>query len=270
MMSNKVVLLDMDGTITPPRQLIEKKMEEALLSLSKVAKVGIVTGSDFNYVMQQCKSLFNKNENYSNFFILPCNGTQKYIWDYKEWETGSWKKVFGLNMREHLGEEYYRKLSFALLEQMYIFHMTHPKKIPMSGHFISYRESLINWCPVGRSANLRDRMEFMDLDKEEGARKKYIEKFNRTWLAKKLCFSLGGSTSIDIYPCGWDKTQALNHFKDHDVWFIGDRCKIPEGNDKPLYDKIKKTHPERAYEVKNVEETHNIVENLINSFISEG
>ena len=56
--------------------------------------------------MQQCKSLFSKNEDYSNFFILPCNGTQKYIWDAKEWETGSWKKVFGLNMREHLGEKY--------------------------------------------------------------------------------------------------------------------------------------------------------------------
>ena len=101
-------------------------------------------------------------------------------------------------------------------------------------------------------------------------RKKYIEKFNRTSLTKELCFSLGGSTSIDVYPCGWDKTQALNHFKEHDVWFIGDRCTIPEGNDKPLYDKIRETHPDRAYEVKSVDETQAIIENLINTFINEG
>ena len=61
---NRIVLLDMDGTITPPRLPIEKKMEEALLSLSRVAKIGIVTGSNFEYVMQQCKTLFNKNEKY--------------------------------------------------------------------------------------------------------------------------------------------------------------------------------------------------------------
>ena len=267
---DRVVLLDMDGTITPPRQAIEKRMEEVLLSLSKIAKVGIVTGSNFDYVMQQCKSLFSRNEDYSNFFILPCNGTQKYVWDYKEWESGNWKKVFGLNMRDHLGEEYYRKLTFSLLEQMYIFHMTHPQKLPVSGHFISYRESIINWCPIGRSASKLDREDFIALDQKEKLREKYVAKFNRTPLANDLCFSLGGSTSIDVYPCGWDKTRALEHFKDHETWFIGDKCTLPEGNDKPLYDKISESHPSRAFEVKSVSETINIIEDLINDFINEG
>ena len=97
-----------------------------------------------------------------------------------------------------------------------------------------------------------------------------MDRFHRTDLVKDLCFSLGGSTSVDVYPCGWDKTYALNHFRNHKFWFIGDRCTDPNGNDKTLYDKIREEYPERAFEVKNVEETQNIIENLINDFINEG
>ena len=267
---SRIVLFDMDGTLTPPRKSIEKNIENALISLSKVTKVGIVTGSDYDYVMQQCKPLFQKNEDFSNFFILPCNGTQMYVWDKKEWETGSWKKVFGLNMRDHLGEETYRKLIFSLLEKMYTTHMTNPYKFPTTGHFISYRDSLINWCPPGRNATPEDRKEFIKYDKENNLRIRALERFNRTELVKDLCFSLGGSTSIDVYPCGWDKTYALKHFKDHEAWFVGDRCTDPNGNDKPLYDEIKRKHPERAFEIKNTSETCEIINQLINTFLNEG
>ena len=61
---SRIVLFDMDGTLTPPRQSIDKKTEEALISLSKITKIGILTGSDYAYVMQQCKSLFQKNEDF--------------------------------------------------------------------------------------------------------------------------------------------------------------------------------------------------------------
>lgn len=267
---SRIVLFDMDGTITPPRKSINKKTEDALISLSKIAKIGIVTGSDYEYVMQQCKSLFQRNEDFSNFFIMPCNGTQMYVWDQKEWETGSWKKEFGLNMREHLGEDRYRKLIFNLVEKMYTLQLTNPFKYPVTGHFISYRDSLINWCPPGRNANPEDRAEFIKYDKEFGLRESCLRRFNKTEFVKDLCFSLGGSTSIDIYPCGWDKTYALNHFKNHETWFVGDRCTDPNGNDKPLYDKIRETHPERAFEVKDPEETCEIISKLINTFLSEG
>ena len=71
---SRIVLFDMDGTLTAPRQKIEKNIEEALISLSHLTKIGIVTGSNFDYVMQQCKSLFQRNEDFSNFFILPFRG----------------------------------------------------------------------------------------------------------------------------------------------------------------------------------------------------
>ena len=41
--------------------------------------------------------------------------------------------------------------------------------------------------------------------------------------AKKmeLTVALGGSTSFDIYPDGWNKTYGLKHYKDKRVFFVG-------------------------------------------------
>ena len=41
-----IVLYDMDGTLTPPREPLEESMVPVLEQLSEVAKIGIVTGSD--------------------------------------------------------------------------------------------------------------------------------------------------------------------------------------------------------------------------------
>ena len=217
-----VVLFDMDGTITPARQSIEDSMVDTLLELLKVSEVGIVTGSGFEYVMQQCGSFFNSEYDFSKLTILPCNGTQKYIH-----LDGEWVQHSTLNMREHLGEDFFRKLMFLLSERTYITHLTHSTcKLPLTGHFISYRESLVNWCPIGRSATNDDRERFIEIDKDRRLREKSMEVFHRTDLGEKVAFAMGGNTSIDVYPIGWDKTYALNHYEDYDHWFVGDRCTL--------------------------------------------
>ena len=82
-------------------------------------------------------------------------------------------------------------------------------------------------------------------------------------MTEKLSFSLGGTTSIDIYPQGWDKTYALNHFKGDKCWFVGDRCTDPNGNDKPLYDRIKSLDPNAAFETKGTLQTIKIINKII-------
>ena len=256
-----VVLFDMDGTITPARQSIEDKMTEALSDLLKVCEVGIVTGSGFEYVMQQCGSFFNSEHDFSKLTLLPCNGTQKYVH-----RDGAWVQESTLNMREHLGEEFFHKLMFILSERIYITHLTNTTaKLPMMGHFISYRESLINWCPIGRLASDEDRKRFIEIDQKRRIREVNIGVLERSSVAGKACFAMGGNTSIDIYPIGWDKTYALNHYENYDHWFVDDRCTLPTGNDKPLYDKVKETKPNQAFEVKTTSDTIEIIKDIINT-----
>ena len=67
---------------------------------------------------------------------------------------------------------------------------------------------------------------------------------------------LGGETSYDIYPKGWDKTFALQHFEEYQCWFVGDRCGNG-GNDQEIYEKLR-VHG-RSFEVKNTKETLKLI-----------
>ena len=58
----KIVLFDMDGTLTPPRKEFDVDLLPALRELAKVADIGIVTGSDHNYVLQQMGLLMNSSD----------------------------------------------------------------------------------------------------------------------------------------------------------------------------------------------------------------
>ena len=57
MVNRDIVLFDMDGTLTPPREAFDKRLFQPLRNLSKHAEIGIVTGSDMDYLSSQMKIL---------------------------------------------------------------------------------------------------------------------------------------------------------------------------------------------------------------------
>lgn len=257
---HNIVLFDMDGTLTPPRKPIEDDVIQALKELLSVTKVGLVTGSGYEYVKQQCASFLSSDISLENFYILPCNGTQKY-----SLRDGKWVQDFSLNMRQSIGDRDYNYLVRELLYHQYLCSLTsNGYGFNLAGNFIAYRDSMLNWSPTGRSANHNDRELFVEADKQFGIRKKVYKKLtSNERLSQKLSFSMGGSTSIDIYPHGWDKTYALNHFEDHNYWFVGDRCTMDAGNDKPIYDKVNELFPGQAFEVEETAQTIEIIKNII-------
>jgi phosphomannomutase len=122
---------------------------------------------------------------------------------------------------------------------------------------------MINWCPIGRNANNVQRKEFINYDKQSGFREKGILKL-RTKIDRlcpgKVIVKMGGDTSFDIYPTGWDKTYALRHFPDKNVWFVGDRCE-PSGNDYEIYEALR---PEgRSFKTTSTFQTQIILRNEI-------
>ena len=76
----------------------------------------------------------------------------------------------------------------------------------------------------------------------------------------EIDLTLGGSTSIDIYPKGWDKTHALRHLGNATAWFAGDKC-IPGGNDYTLYTKLAPTG--RVKHVSSPDETIDWIKNTV-------
>ena len=255
----------MDGTLTEPRKNLDNSMLDAISLLAQYADIGIVSGSPMEYIQEQCGLIFNNfNERWlQDLTIMPCNGTQKYTWSNDRWHPQTL-----LDMRGHIGEKTFNLLMVELIEAQYLCSLTSAHYgYKMTGHHISYRDSMVNWSPIGRNANSEDRELFTTADIKHNIRTKSFNKLiKREELTEKLAFSLGGSTSIDIYPHGWDKTYALNHYDTSDrIWFIGDRCLAPHGNDKPLYDKINQVNPGCAIETSGPTETIKLIQGIISS-----
>jgi|TARA_R110001592_G_scaffold3231_3_gene18150 phosphomannomutase len=256
-MSKSIVLFDMDGTLTEPRASIQENMIVAIVNLLESSEVGIVTGSDSDYVFQQCKSLFeNKHIDKTKLHLYPCNGTKVFKWSI---EAGSYEEVYSIGMIEELGQDAYNSILSSCLEYQACIATIH--NLPYTGTFLHYRGSMLNWCPIGRSANLEQRSAWIKEDKSYKLR----EHFHRLLVRdiNKACIqatvALGGSTSFDIYPTGWDKTYVTKHLVDYGMTFVGDKC-TGTGNDKTLYDLLQ---PTDAYETKNPEMTIELINSII-------
>lgn len=254
-----IVLFDMDGTLTEPREEFDKRLLQPLRDLSNYADIGILTGSDLDYVNQQMDLLIRFSELRYKTHLLPCNGTKHLLPPNSSNEE--YQLIHEMDMRKHLGDSCFRQIMMVLLSQQENMCYNH---IPLTGHFISYRNSMINWCPIGRNANSEQRKSFAKLDKAStpSLRERELDKIKYKMnlrCQKEVAVKLGGETSFDIYPSGWDKTYALNHFKDYVCWFVGDRCG-EGGNDKEIYDLLNKEG--RAFWTRSTENTADIIRGI--------
>ncbi len=252
MNSRTIVLFDLDGTLTPPRRKISEKNREKLTELLQYVRVGILTGSTLSYVTEQVDNeLFQKG-----LEVFPCNGTE-------HWKQidGTWISQLPLSsMREYMGSEW-RHLH-KIIHTMQGDLMDILPELPLTGQFVSYRGSMINWCPIGREADHDDRQKFEEIDQSSNLRIGSLVTLRERLrvLNKKLMVKLGGSTSFDIYPEGWDKSYALRHFPSDVVWFVGDRCD-PMGNDFEIYEALKPYG--RSFRVGDHDETPKVIDEII-------
>ena len=253
-----LVLFDVDGTLTEARKPIQKAMLKALRELSRHAEIGFLTGSGLEYIKEQLWPALADPIIRQNCHLLPCNGTE-YVIPY-----GNEEIIFNPMSKEYMIDsigknDFYKLLSILCQYQAEIVEKNHD--LPLTGNFIQNRGSMINWCPIGRNAAQPDRDSFKALDKLYKIRNTYIEILKDYVQEQGLdtTVKLGGNTSFDIFPRGWDKTFALNHFDGSSwtFWFVGDRCG-PTGNDYEIFSTLKNTG--RAFEVGSPEETVDIID----------
>ena len=247
-----VCLFDMDGTLTEPRLKIKDNMIEALIKLSKQYEVGIVSGSGMEYIEEQCHDLL-KTE--IDLKIYPCNGTEKYIK-----KGNNIKKVESNSMIQEIGEEnYYELIEFITRKQLWLI-KNFKSRFNMTGTFFQFRGSMLNWCMCGRDSGKKERDIFSSFDKEFGIRKVLVEimKNSKTSFSNQLSFAIGGSTSIDIYPIGWDKTFCLKNYTDEQIYFFGDATNRGQ-NDFEIYEKLKPN----SFSVNSPEETISIINKML-------
>jgi phosphomannomutase len=225
----KLILFDVDGTLTESRKVVQKEMIDCLVKLKQQSDIdiGFVGGSDLEKQIEQLKE--------ENFHLFDWRFSENGLLAYKN-ETCIFKGSFV----DELGEKHFKKLVNICLSVM--SNTDCPVK---RGTFIEYRTGMINICPVGRQCTQEERDEFYKFDIKNKTREKMISIIKNQWedyISQETCkitpikFSIGGQISADVFPEGWDKTFCLKFVENEydEIHFFGDKT-MKGGNDYEIY-----------------------------------
>lgn len=220
----KLILFDVDGTLTEPRKSILDPMLTTLKQLKKIDNLilGIVGGSNLEKQQQQLGDAIQLFD-----YIFSENGLVSF-------ENG--KLFHRRSIAEHLGEKNLQLFLNSALHKLSLI------ELPIKrGTFIEFRSGIINISPIGRDCNYQERLDFNKYDLQHGIRKKLIQELQHQFSHLNLNYSLGGQISIDIFPIGWDKTYCLQHIENKNftqIHFFGDKT-LKDGNDYEIYNSPK-------------------------------
>ncbi|KIJ62037.1 hypothetical protein HYDPIDRAFT_95382 [Hydnomerulius pinastri MD-312] len=223
----KLVLFDVDGPLTKPRQKAGRDVIEFLEKLKQKVVIGFVGGSDLNKINEQLS--FEGKSALERFdFGFAENGLTAY-------KLG--KPLATQSFIKFVTEDKYKKLV------NFILHYLADIDIPIKrGTFVEFRNGMINVSPIGRNATIQERNDFQKYDKEHNIRAKFIEKLREQCspenLDLKLTFSIGGQISFDVFPNGWDKRYCLQFVESEgfeEIHFFGDNTH-KGGNDHEIFE----------------------------------
>ena len=218
----KLVLFDVDGTLTEPREGASAEMTAFLADLRTRTVVGIVGGSDLVKQQEQMGANIVNEVDYSfseNGLVAFHNG----------------KEVGRQAINKHLGEENVKRVVNWTLR--YIANLDLPIK---RGTFIEFRAGMLNVSPIGRNCSKEERNDYEKFDLANNIRKDMIALMKVEFADLNLTYSIGGQISFDVFPQGWDKTYCLNHIPEgtfEEIHFFGDKT-FEGGNDFEIF-----THP---------------------------
>ena len=227
-------LFDVDGTLTPSRQKMDKQFSKFFSNFCKNNDVYLVTGSDRDKTVEQLgKTLYNKVKRVYN-----CSGNSVWVKN-KNVYTNQWECPFLLS-------------SYLELE------LNASNFKIRTGKHIEERPGCINFSILGRGEdNMKYRSEYVAWDRQAEERDKLAQNIRR--LFPDLSVTVGGETGLDISQKGHDKSQILQDFETHDtITFFGDKTFVG-GNDYSIAHGIITNKLGTVHQVNNYKETWEIL-----------
>jgi phosphomannomutase len=223
----KTIAFDLDGTLAESKQPLDKEMAALLKELLKHKKVIIISGGSFGQFEKQFLPYLEITEDekdlYSNLILLPTSGSLCYQFDVQ-------KKDWQITNKEEMSEEIKKKI-FSTIKDFIENNSYGIKPYKEGDQVLEDRGTQITLSALGQNAPIEEKIKW-DKDQEK---RQAIKKILESKLPE-VSFSIGGATSIDILPKGFDKAEGLKKFlekekmKKEDLFFVGDAI-FPGGND---------------------------------------
>lgn len=245
--SKKLVIFDLDGTLTKSKSPIESEMASLISKLLVNKKVAIISGGGYPQFQTQFISMLpTTSENYGNLLLLPTSGTRLYIW------KGSWQEQYAENLNEKEKEKILQALQTVMNSSVY------EKPEVVYGDIIEDRGSQITFSALGQKAPVEIKYAW---DPTRAKR----EKMAALLMPKIPEFDVrvGGASSIDITRKGVNKAYGIMKLEQYlnicidDIVFVGDSL-FYGGNDYPA-----KTTGVDCVAVKGPEETQALIQSWV-------
>lgn len=219
--NKKLVVFDMDGTLTPSKSPMRRDMARLLEKLLEERKVAVIGGARYGQFKQQFigRAKFRK-ELAARLYLFPTSSAAFYRW------RGGWKKVYA----HELPVTTKKRIMAAFKEMFDVTGYAHPRKL--YGRVIEDRGTQITFSAAGQKAPVAVKAAWWK--KNDALRRRLAE-----LLARKLPdleVRVGGLTSIDVTPKGIDKAYGIRRIEKvlgvavKDILFVGDAI-FPGGND---------------------------------------
>lgn len=240
----KIIIFDLDGTLTPSKAPMGKNMGRLLGRLLDKKMVAVIGGGKYDLFRWQFVNRFCfSREQAEKLFLFPTSSTAFY-----KYARGGWRKIYS----HALSRAEKKKIILALAEVFKKTGYRHPKKV--YGKVTEDRDTQITFSALGQKAPI-----FL---KENWNSRYNVLRFKMArMLQEKLPqfnVRVGGLTSIDITEKGIDKAYGIRQIEKtlrvprKDMLFVGDAI-YPGGNDYAVVrtgvDYVKVGGPENTKEI---------------------
>ena len=249
----KIIIFDVDGTLTPSKSPITPEMANLVKELMKKKMVIAISGARFEQFKNQfLPPFFNDDSMFpfiQNLKLLPTSGSQRFEYDKtkKEWQLTDKEPL-----REDIKEKAKKLLKEIIDSGLYDI-PPNPK-----GDIVEDRDTQVTFSACGQLASVEDKR-LWDPDKKKREKIKAVLEPE----LPEASILINAYSSIDILPKGFNKAVGIKLLLDKmglqksDMLFVGDGL-FPGGNDYSVY--------EAGFEtiaVKGPEETESILKQWI-------
>ncbi len=246
----RIVIADMDGTLTPSKSMVEPSMVKLITTLLNYKDFAVIGGGRYSQFQNQfVAGLPSNSAAFSRLYLFPTCATTFY-----RFVDGQWKQIYTENLSADERAKIMQAFDTALVEAGF----KRPERL--FGEMIEDRGTQVTFSAFGQLAPHELKNEW-DPDAQKRLNIiKYLEK-----LIPEFEIRVGGATSIDVTKKGIDKAYGIKKINEilgyafDEMMFIGDAL-FEGGNDYP----VKRTGVE-CIQVKGPQDTEKILKEIIES-----
>jgi HAD superfamily hydrolase (TIGR01484 family) len=244
----RVLIFDLDNTLTESKQPITKEMAMLVAELSTRTKVAIASGGKFEQFINQVIEELPPKAVLENIYLLPTSGGALYTHEHGEW-VKVYEEILSTEEAERVEESIEQGVADTGLVDL---------SSESYGERCEYRGAEVTFSALGQEAPIKEKVAWdPDGTKRERLRAAIQE------LLPEYDVKVGGSTSIDITKKGINKAYGVRKLGEYleipisAMQYVGDQL-YPGGNDEV----VKETGIETQAE-KNSGETAAFISSLL-------